>query len=133
MVSHCHHQQRQERKIMNYQVIGIGTEIYVADENGKTISGPYKNRKSAVGRISDLKKKEISAGVHGNLVTPAVQKLAASSEYGKSRPFTVETNPLAAGMNNLDVSGFKITAIGGNPISRPRGVYPAVSKHAYQR
>lgn len=77
--------------------------------------GPYKNRKSAVGRISDLKKKE----VHGNFDPPfdpkdEALKLAASSEYGKSKPF------------KLDEQAF-MNAV------RPRGVYPAVSKHAYQR
>lgn len=37
----------------------------------------------------------------------------------------INFDPLAAGMNNLDMSKFKI--------ERPRGVYPAISKHAYRR
>lgn len=47
-----------------------------------------------------------------------VEKLAASSEYGKS-------NALAAGMNNLDMSKFKITKL---PVHHV-GCYPHISKH----
>lgn len=104
--------------MIEYKIVLDCGLLFVTTNDGQPRQGPYKNEESAKRRIRDLKRKDISAGVHSDLVTPSVEKLAISSEYGKS-------NALAEGMNNLDMSKFKI--------DRPRGVYPAVSKHSYQR
>jgi hypothetical protein len=116
-----------EKDMKNY-LIETTANGYFVHAGDTPYGGPYKNEESAKRRIRDLKRKEINAGVHSNLVTPTietaptpvvasmdnyvpprsapVEKLAMSSEYGKSKPFTID---------------------------QPRGVYPAVSKHSYQR
>lgn len=101
---------------MNYHVTN---DLFVMDENGATISGPYKNRKSAVGRISDLKKREAAT--------------EPETEYGKFKldpvAFAKSINPATPAIASMD----NYVPLRHAPISRPAGVYPHVSKHAYQR
>lgn len=87
---------------MNYS---ITDDLFVIDATGKKYGGPYKNRKSALGRIRDLKVKD--DGVHGNLVKPLCE-------------------------DQRQIIAPRIDAFNPAPV-RQRGVYPAVSKHAYRR
>jgi hypothetical protein len=83
----------------------------------------YKNEESAKRRIRDLKRKEAetlckdegcpqSATDHVCIDKPPVEKIAAASEYGRVHHDIANTNRIVSGQV---------------------GVYPHVSKHAYQR
>lgn len=85
--------------------------------------GPYKNEKSAKGRIRDLKAKEArerdeseaEAELNSDMILPPVEKIA----YRTHNPPTITK------INGLEI-------IESVPY-RQRGVYPHVSKHAYRR
>lgn len=104
-----------------YEFAGDSSDGYFVYVVGKPdhVGGPYDTQDKATRRIRDLKRKVIVGEIDAAMInvgeiapskivngTPNVDKIAASSAYGKSKPFT---------------------------IVRQVGCYPAISKHAYQR
>lgn len=128
---------------MNYLINGTAPDLFVINDMGAVMGGPYKNEESAKRRIRDLKRKDneqiaivadmqatgmmpvetastpVVASMDNYVPLRCTAKLAMSSEYGKSKLFTV-----------TPINGFEIRE---TFIPRQVGCYPAISKHAYRR
>lgn len=91
---------------MNYRIVAMPSGNCIVYDVNDVAYGNYDTEAKAKRRIRDLKAKELTAGVHGNLVVPAFDVMSTiDADFAESFERPV----------------------------RQVGCYPAVSKHIYQR
>lgn len=105
---------------MDYRIVVMpsGSNWVVYDVNDKAY-GNYDAEHKAKRRIRDLKAKELTAGVHGNLIKPDVNHLGETPEEA------AEASEAYANAAYREIDAKRASA--------KIGCYPAVSKHSYRR
>lgn len=104
-----------------YNIKQVSETFYVVNATENFVIGTsYNTEAKAKRRIRDLKRKELEAGVHGNLVVPNSEADLAMIAIDAAWP------------NNFEAIQYD-KAFEHHTKEVPVGVYPAISKHQHQR
>jgi transaldolase len=112
-----------------YHVTGIAPDLFVVNDMGAKMGGPYKNDESAKRRIRDLKRKEAEAIASVPTATSEVATLVEAAKVITEAVDTIVAEVAAMPIAPALPDAAKLAASSAyGKTAMPAGVYPAINK-----